>query len=496
MAATVGLPPDVPRLIDRALAGSEREMLVATVQRTCQPVYLPDWRAPELEPRLTAWWELLEGLAVRAIANLPLKFQGRSVGVLSLAFPEPTEFGASLQDALELIANHLAANVGAALDRQALRRDRAFQDRLIAHAPWAIAYIDRDRVYRLVNDAWCSLSGLSREEAVGRSYAELFPEPNPRLEAVFEFGRTVTVTGLPMYPDPDDPGRLRHWDATYCPVPGEAGEIAGVLVMGAETTDRQRLLEAERERAEAAESASAFKDGFLAILSHELRTPLNAITGFGSLLLDGTPAEPLPEQVPYLERVLQGADHLVSLIDQLLDASRIQAGQLRVHLREFDVATVIRTTCSQAASRFADAQVTLIVDVPDDLPPLLADDHRIAQVVDNLLSNAAKFTPPGGTVTVLARADGGHFLCEVADTGSGIPEERLETVFDLFVQLDMSSTRVHGGLGLGLAIMRALVEAHGGEVGVRSHLGSGSAFWFTLPVGVTPASELADQVSR
>ncbi|MNS27790.1 Non-motile and phage-resistance protein [compost metagenome] len=209
--------------------------------------------------------------------------------------------------------------------------------------------------------------------------------------------------------------------------------------------------------------------------------------GFGSVL-DDEIAGPLSElQHDYLQRMLKGADLLLALVNDLLDMSRIQAGKFTIAYEEVNVGELAHAIVESLAAIAEKRHLHLSVEVSASVPPLQADSQRIGQVLTNLLSNAIKFTPDGGEIHVFARRERGHVLVEVVDTGQGIRHEDLPRLFQRFTQLDMSKTRAASGTGLGLSICKAIVEAHGGHIGVRSELGKGSTFWFTLPI--QPATE-------
>jgi signal transduction histidine kinase len=200
-------------------------------------------------------------------------------------------------------------------------------------------------------------------------------------------------------------------------------------------------------------------------------------------VLDDEVLGPLSEpQHTYTRKILNSADALLALIEDLLIVSRVQAGKVSITPQTASFEELVDQaldTQGLAAERKA---IALIDQTPPDLPALVADPLRIEQVVNNLVGNAIKFTPQGGRVTVSARVEDGHLRCEVADTGIGIAATDLPRLFQRFSQLDMSNTRAAGGAGLGLSIVKAIVDAHGGMVGVESTPGHGTTFWFTLPL--------------
>ncbi|MGH8059877.1 MAG: sensor histidine kinase [Candidatus Entotheonellia bacterium] len=237
------------------------------------------------------------------------------------------------------------------------------------------------------------------------------------------------------------------------------------------------------ERTHELEIASTHKSQFLANMSHELRTPLNAILGYTELIADHIYGE-VPEKIrDVLERVQQSGRHLLSLINDVLDLSKMEAGQLTLALNDYSMKDVVYSVLTAVESLVAEKKLALGVMVPPDLPLAKGDERRIAQVLLNLVGNAIKFTEEG-EVRVQATTADGMFVVSVSDTGPGISEADQQKIFEEFQQADTSSTRKKGGTGLGLAIVKRIIDMHGGRVWVESSLGQGSTFSFTLPVRV------------
>jgi signal transduction histidine kinase len=248
-----------------------------------------------------------------------------------------------------------------------------------------------------------------------------------------------------------------------------------------ELDERRRIERALDAARAAAEDASRMKDEFLALVSHELRTPLNAVLGWVSLLRGGTLP---PERATYaLEIVHRNARAQAQIVEDLLDGARSLTGQLPIERTETSLGEVIRAAVA-AIRPVADAKgVTLIGGSGSEPLPLFADASRLEQVLRHLLANSVKFTPPGGTITVEISAGGGDARLVVADTGVGIEPTFLPHLFERFAQADGGSTRRHGGLGLGLAIVRHIVELHGGSVVAESDgPGRGARFTVRLPL--------------
>jgi len=252
--------------------------------------------------------------------------------------------------------------------------------------------------------------------------------------------------------------------------------------------EREMLLLAEKTLRQQAEKASRLKDEFLATVSHELRTPLNSILGWGQILTTGTLSD--EEQRNALQTIHRNARSQSQLIDDLLDTSRLITGNLHLNLSPTDAVQTIEAAI-EVVRPSADAKsITIETDLESDVDTITCDTHRLQQMVWNLLTNAVKFTPDGGRVTVRYERFDNSVRIVVSDTGNGIPAEFLPLVFERFRQEDSSSTRAHHGLGLGLAIVRHLTELHGGQVSVASDgPGKGAVFSITLPITLAVISE-------
>jgi signal transduction histidine kinase len=230
------------------------------------------------------------------------------------------------------------------------------------------------------------------------------------------------------------------------------------------------------------QEADRFKDEFLAIVSHELRTPLNFIMGFASVLDDEVQGPLTPQQHQSMGHILEGAERMLALVEALLIMGQIQAGRFTLDLAPVALADAVSEIVETFHGLAAQKGIHLATDLARSLPVIEADRRRLAQALSSLVDNAIKFTPEGGDVTLSVRLDGERVLVEVADTGVGMALDEIPRAFQRFQQLDMSSTRREGGLGLGLAIAKALIEAHQGGIEVTSEPGRGTTVRFTLPL--------------
>jgi signal transduction histidine kinase len=228
------------------------------------------------------------------------------------------------------------------------------------------------------------------------------------------------------------------------------------------------------------EVASQHKSEFLANMSHELRTPLNAIIGFSEVLGERLFGDMNDKQAEYVRDITESGRHLLSLINEILDLSKIEAGRMELDVAEFDLAATVDNTLSLVRERAQRRGITLQSTLDAGATMLHADERKVKQVLLNLLSNALKFTPEGGAIDVLVSTTDKEVEVAVKDTGVGIAPDEQDSVFEEFRQVGSAAKKIEG-TGLGLAISRKFVELHGGKIWVTSQLGAGSMFTFTLP---------------
>ncbi len=364
---------------------------------------------------------------------------------------------------------------------QELASQHAYLDALIASTPVAIAVLDDQRVVRSVNPAFEVLFGYAAAEVVGAGIDRLIVPDALRsessdLEARVRRGEVVRVELERMRKD----GRRIQVRLSAAAV--KAAADGAVVALYEDISDRKAAEAAMREARDLAERVARARSAFLANMSHEIRTPMNAVLGFVELVLD---TELAPEQRRALELVRTSSEALLTILNDILDYSKIEAEHLELESIPFDLPKVVHATATLLAVRAREKHLELTVDVPPDVPQMVrGDPTRVRQVLMNLIGNAIKFTEQG-EVDVSAgvtRRDGDAAAVQfrVRDTGIGIPEEQLSTIFQEFTQADPSMTRRYGGTGLGLAISRRLVALMGGQLAVTSEVGSGSEFRFTL----------------
>lgn len=392
-----------------------------------------------------------------------------------------------------------------------LEAEREYLRSLFRQAPGFVCVLrGPSHVVELANAAYYLLVGDRPLE--GRSILEALPELAgqgyvERLDQVFATGQAFVGRALPVVLQrPGQPTSDEFiLDFVYQPIFDGRGQVTGIFVQGHDITAQKRLedelaqllarergarADAESARAQA-ERANVLKDEFLATLSHELRTPLNALLGWTRLLRAGRlTSDDAARAVHTVER---NALALAQLVDDVLDLSRIVTGKLRLRIASCDVAEVIERAI-ETVMPAAQARHVTLVHAP--LPPsrIMGDADRLQQVCWNLLTNAVKFTPAGGSVHVSLEQEVGHVVVEVRDTGVGIDPAFLPMIFDRFRQANPAFDRHHGGLGVGLALVRQLVAAHGGDVEAQSDgPGTGATFRVRLPVHTMVATDVDGQ---
>lgn len=259
---------------------------------------------------------------------------------------------------------------------------------------------------------------------------------------------------------------------------------------------RAELRQAEFKMGQLKEQLSQgekLKAEFVATMSHELRTPLNVVLGFGSLLADEAFGELNPDQAEACEKILESSERLATLINDLLDWSRLEASTLEFNMTSMDMVSLAKGVIEDLRPLADRKELALTVEAPDSIPLITADPDRLEQVLKHLVDNAVKFTPNGGQVGVRIAHDPerGAVAIDVWDTGIGIPPEAMHKLFTRFYQVDSSNTRLYGGTGIGLSLVKELVGRHGGDVSVESRVGEGSTFHVLLPVAGIPQGHIA-----
>jgi signal transduction histidine kinase len=314
------------------------------------------------------------------------------------------------------------------------------------------------------------------------------PDIVPMLDTEFPGARQVqerlgyrTVIATPLLHDGVPLGMimLRRYEVRPF-TPDQVALLEHFAAQAAIAIETTRLFEDVTQKSRALERASQYKSEFLANMSHELRTPLNAVIGFTEVLLEKYFGALNAKQEEYLADILTSGRHLLSLINDILDLSKIEAGKMDLDLTTFSLPELLDGALAMIRERATRHGIVLILDVAPDLGEIEADERKVKQVLLNLLSNAVKFTPDGGRIDVRARRTDRHVEVAVRDTGIGIAPEERAHVFEEFRQATGQTFRKSEGTGLGLALAKRFVELHGGTIRLDSEVGVGSAFTFTL----------------
>ncbi|HJX26774.1 MAG TPA: ATP-binding protein [Thermoanaerobaculia bacterium] len=360
---------------------------------------------------------------------------------------------------------------------------------LLQQAQQAILPLDDEGRILTLNRAAATLFGVSEAEVAARPLEALFdPESQTAVAPLLAEVRDGSAEVRREISLVRDAGAPMVVELSIAPVQDDSGHRIGFLAIARDITERQRaeaertaLLARERKAREEAETASRAKDEFVATMSHELRTPLNAMLGWTRLLrmgaLDGAGT------ARALEAVERNALAQARLVEDLLDVSRIITGKLRLNVQSIELQPIIEAAIDSVRPAVDAKNIRLQLILDSGIGFVLGDPQRLQQIFWNLVSNAVKFTPKGGRIRVTLERINSHLEITVSDTGQGITPEFLPFVFDRFRQADGTTTRSHGGLGLGLAIVRHLVELHGGQVSVDSRgEGQGAVFTVRLPL--------------
>ncbi len=446
-----------------------------------QPIVVPDVTT---DPSLAAFLPAIQAEGIAAMAFIPLVNLGRVIGTLMVYLNELRTLTDEELQLASVIAAHVAFAVQRTRAESQARRSEARMRYLLDAA--ALGTWDWDLVRQTVqwSDNLERLHGLAAGafDSTFASY-ERHIHPDDR-ECVMDSLRRAITEGTPH----DVEYRVVAADGTERWVEGKghvehdggrAVRMTGVCLI---VTPRK---EAEHARLASAEEASRLKDDFLATLSHELRTPLNAILGWVQMLLAGTlPADRARQAIDIIGR---NAKAQAQLIEDILDISRIITGKLEIETQILSVAHLMDGVVAAALPAARAKQITIGKHVPDGLPPIDGDPKRLHQVLSSVVANAIQFTPEHGTVDIRAVVDGDTVELTVRDSGAGIPAEFLPHVFDRFRQADSRATRRHGGLGLGLAIARHVLEQHRGEMRADSDgPGCGTTITMRLPARALP----------
>lgn len=434
---------------------------------------------PELSlPLLSA----AAGVPLRQIVQMPLRSDDELVGAIYALRSGGAAFGVNERQVLQSFADQAAIAVRNARLYEQVSAEKRRLDAIIDNNANGVMILAPDRRVQVINRALSAMTGWPAEEVVGEPCWKVLNLENasgPNL---------CDAAGLPPLPGEIDPSQPGHaagslsvegdlarpggsrltLGVTYTPLYDDAGRLLNIIVS---VVDITRFREAEQ-----------MKSTFISVISHELKTPVALIKGYAGTLRRPDAAWDPETVADGLAVIEEEADRLNALIDNLLDASRIQAGVFKLERGEMDLPRL----ASKVVDRFSLQTIhhRFELGFPADLPLVWADEARIRQVLDNLVSNAIKYSPQGGLIRIGAWQDGPEVIAYVADQGIGIPSDEQGRLFDSFYRVDSGLRRQTKGTGLGLYLCKAIVAAHDGRIWVRSEQGQGATFFFALPVFV------------
>ncbi len=447
------------------------------VARSGEPLIIPSYQ--EWEGRSASY----EQTTVQAVLGIPLKVGSRLVGAIAAVHSDPArKFGAADVERLNLFAPQAAIAIENARLYESSQR---YYSALVSNNPVAVANLDREFRVQSANPAFLTLFGYEEGEVIGAYLDDLVATDQTQSEAADYTQKTLAGEIAHGF------GQRRRQDGSLVDVELFSipvlvgGEPVGYIAMYHDITE---LRQARRD----AESANQSKSQFLANMSHELRTPLNAIIGYSEMLLEDAEESDDEETGADLRKISTAGKHLLALINNILDLSKIEAGKTELYLETFELAELLREVESTAAPLMAKNGNELLLDVDRGVGTMRADVTKVRQILLNLLSNAAKFTE-NGRIELHARADETTVVLTVEDSGIGMTDEQLGRLFEAFSQAEAGTTRKYGGTGLGLVISRRFARMMGGDITVDSTPGSGTTFTVLLDRHVRRSEEEAGE---
>lgn len=409
-----------------------------------------------------------------SLIAFPLVTNGQRLGALTIYATEP---GAFAKDEIELLielSNDIAHGIAVLRDRTAHRKTEEKLKLMFDSVTDGITVMDLNGIITDTNDSAIQIYGYdSKDGILGKSVFELITADDcdkamENLKKTLVEGRFEGAEYTMVKPD----GSIVPIEQSTSILRDPDGNPDGIISVTRDIT--------ERKKAHQYEEMDRLKTNLLSAVSHELRTPLASIKGYSTLLLDYSDRLDSEKQSHSLTCIDNATDNLTELIDHLLDLSRLEAGLFRLDKRPTEFGGLLRDTIAEAKVRYPDNRIE--IRLLKDFPAMLVDGRRIRQVVDNLLDNAVKYSQKDTAVTVRAKRGGGELIISVSDQGRGIPAEEIEYIFDRMYRLEERLSENPSGLGLGLSLCKAIVEAHRGRIWAESKVGKGSTFYFALPL--------------
>ena len=467
------------------------EGAMGRVAATGEPLIIEDYHAWKGRARQ------YDEIVIHACLAAPLKVGNRLVGVMIIATTDPNrQFDSAGVHLINLFAHQAAIAIENARLFAEVQSQKRYSESLVQNSPAAIVAVDMDGNVSSWNPAAERLFGFTQAEALGFNLDVLITTTSEMMEEAKDFTRHVKREVRLVHANT----RRCHRDGTVVEVEVLATPIdvkdpyVGTLAIFHDITELKQAQQELQKAKEAAESANRAKSTFLANMSHELRTPLNAVIGYSEMLIEDAEEQGQEEFIPDLQKIREASKQLLSLINDVLDLSKIEAGKMELFLETFEVMHLIQGVVSTVQPLVEKNANNLKVHSADDLGTMYTDLIKLRQGLINLLGNASKFTEHGTISLDVTRqtVDGADWITfSVSDTGIGMTPEQMDKLFQPFSQTEASMSRKYGGTGLGLEITRCFCEILGGDITVKSVLGVGSTFTIRLPAEVVqPKIEL------
>ena len=422
--------------------------------------------------------------------GVPLKVGDKIIGAVAVqSYTDETLYSENDLEIFKFVSDQIALAIEKKMAEEALVESEEKYRTLVEQATDGVIIV-QDGVFKFVNTATAKLLGLDTpDELIGKQFID-FITPEFREKVVERHRITMAGKGTPSIYE------IAITDVVGHTIPIELNvgiikynERPAAIILVRDISERKKAEEELKKAFTELEHAhrelkklDTAKTEFLNITSHELRSPLTSILGYAEILSEGLVGPVTDGQRESAYGILRNARQLERLINDLLDFTQMETGRLRLDTEVCDLKPIIKDAVESMRPRIEEAGCAVSIEVPPDLPPSICDARRITQVLYNLIGNAVKFSPDGGTITISANKVDRFIRISVKDEGVGIPEENQEKIFDKFYQVDMSDTRRARGLGLGLAISKAIIDAHGGSIWVDSKPEKGSTFYFTVPI--------------
>jgi len=460
------------------------EGAMGCVVETGEPLIIEDYHAWGGRARQ------YDEIVIHACLAVPLKVGNRLVGVISIAATDPNrQFGPDDVHLISLFAHQTAIAIENTRLFEEVQSQKRYSESLVQNSPVAIISVDMNDNVSSWNPAAEKLFGFNRAEALGCKLDTLITTTPEMLEEAKDFTRETNEKARLVHAIT----RRCHRDGTLVDVEVLAAPVdvkdplAGSFAIYHDISELKRVEQELQKAKEAAEAANRAKSTFLANMSHELRTPLNAVIGYSEMLIEDAEDQGQQEFIPDLQKIRQASKQLLSLINDVLDLSKIEAGKMELYLETFEIMHLMQDVVNTVQPLVEKNANNLKIHSANDLGTMYADLIKVRQGLVNLLGNAFKFTEHGTIRLDAARqtVDGADWVTfSVSDTGIGMTPEQMEKLFQPFSQAEASMTRKYGGTGLGLEITRRFCEILGGDITAKSKLGVGSTFTIRLPAKV------------